>query len=123
MGRHRAATTCSAWSTVSDVKWLLLYGAVFMESLSNVVSQHIPWFWGVLAWSLAILGLLAIAAIPAYFLFYPISTAYRIEEEISWNGGNREQSKNCQRPRQNTPEPRNMLRYDVTQGFHEDSPV
>ncbi|PYU01251.1 MAG: hypothetical protein DMG38_04340 [Acidobacteria bacterium] len=77
MGRHRAATTCSAWSTVSDVKWLLLYGAVFMESLSNVVSQHIPWFWGVLAWSLAILGLLAIAAIPAYFLFYPISTNVR----------------------------------------------
>jgi len=48
-----------------------------MESLSNFVSQHIPWFWGVLAWSLAILGLIAIAAIPAYFLLYPITTNVR----------------------------------------------
>src|SRR2546429_8575206 len=48
-----------------------------MESLSSFISQHIPWFWGVLAWSVAILGLIAIAAIPAYFLFYPITTNIR----------------------------------------------
>ncbi|PYT78293.1 MAG: hypothetical protein DMG40_20730 [Acidobacteria bacterium] len=48
-----------------------------MESFTGFVSQHIPWFWGVLAWSLAILGLSAIAAIPAYFLFYPITTNVR----------------------------------------------
>ena len=48
-----------------------------MESLSGFISQHIPWFWGVLAWSVAILGLVAIAAIPAYFLFYPIITNVR----------------------------------------------
>ena len=48
-----------------------------MESLSDFISQHIPWFWGVLAWSLAITGLIAIAAIPAYFLFYPIATNVR----------------------------------------------
>ena len=48
-----------------------------MESFSGFVAQHIPWFWGVLAWSLAILGLIAIAAIPAYFLLYPIATNVR----------------------------------------------
>jgi hypothetical protein len=48
-----------------------------MESFSDFVSQHIPWFWGVVAWSLAIVGLIAIAAIPAYFLFYPITTNVR----------------------------------------------
>jgi hypothetical protein len=48
-----------------------------MESFSGFVSQHIPWFWGVMAWSLAIVGLIAIAAIPAYFLVYPIITNVR----------------------------------------------
>ena len=48
-----------------------------MESFTGFVSQHIPWFWGVLAWSLAILGLIVIAAIPAYFLLYPITTNVR----------------------------------------------
>jgi len=48
-----------------------------MESFSRFVSQHVPWFWGLLAWSLAILGLLAVAAIPAYFIFYPIATNVR----------------------------------------------
>src|SRR5947209_7213930 len=48
-----------------------------MDSLSRFVSQHAPWFWGLLAWSLAILGLLAVAAIPAYFIFYPIATNVR----------------------------------------------
>jgi hypothetical protein len=48
-----------------------------MESFTGFVSQHIPWFWGALAWSLAILGLIAVAAIPAYFLLYPIATNVR----------------------------------------------
>lgn len=48
-----------------------------MQPLVDFVAQHIPWFWGVMAWSLAIVGLIAIAAIPAYFLLYPISTNVR----------------------------------------------
>ena len=48
-----------------------------MESFSGFVSQHIPWFWGAMAWSLAIVGLIVIAAIPAYFLVYPIITNVR----------------------------------------------
>src|SRR5258708_6749972 len=48
-----------------------------MESFSRFVSQHAPWFWGLLAWSLAILGLLAVATIPAYLIFYPIATNVR----------------------------------------------
>ena len=48
-----------------------------MESFSGFVSQHIPWFWGAMAWSLAIVGLITIAAIPAYFLVYPIITNVR----------------------------------------------
>src|SRR5215469_1632314 len=48
-----------------------------MQPLVDFISQHIPWFWGVLAWSLAIIGLIAVAAIPAYFLLYPIATNVR----------------------------------------------
>src|SRR6266851_3808149 len=48
-----------------------------MESFSSFVSQHVPWLWGLLAWSLTLLLLLAVAAIPAYFIFYPIATNIR----------------------------------------------
>ena len=48
-----------------------------MESFSGFVAQHVPWFWAALAWSLAILGLIAVASIPAYFLLYPITTNVR----------------------------------------------
>src|SRR6266850_8313890 len=48
-----------------------------MESFSSFVSQHVPWLWGLLAWSLVILGLLAVAAIPGYFIFYPIASNVR----------------------------------------------
>jgi hypothetical protein len=48
-----------------------------MESFGRFVSQHIPWFWTLLAWSVAVLALLAIASIPAYFILYPIATNVR----------------------------------------------
>lgn len=48
-----------------------------MESFSRFVSEHIPWFWGLMAWSLVILAMLTVVAIPAYFIFYPIFTNVR----------------------------------------------
>ncbi|HWC16381.1 MAG TPA: hypothetical protein VG498_05175, partial [Terriglobales bacterium] len=48
-----------------------------MESFSHYVSLHMPWFWGVLAWSLALLALIVIVAIPAYLILYPIFTNIR----------------------------------------------
>ncbi len=56
---------------------LLTYGGCRRFRLSHFVSQHIPWFWGLIAWSLAILALLAVAVIPFYFIVYPIATNLR----------------------------------------------
>lgn len=48
-----------------------------MESFGHFVSQHIPWLWTLLAWFVALLGLLAVASIPAYFILYPIAANVR----------------------------------------------
>jgi hypothetical protein len=51
-------------------------GVLPMESFSRFVSQYIPWFWVLLAWSFAIFALLAVLTIP-YFIVYPIATNLR----------------------------------------------
>ncbi|HYM78609.1 MAG TPA: hypothetical protein VE377_21740 [Candidatus Dormibacteraeota bacterium] len=48
-----------------------------MESFGHFVSQHFPGPWTLLAWCVAVLGLVAVISIPAYFIFYPIATNVR----------------------------------------------
>ncbi len=50
-----------------------------MQSFEQFVSQHVPWFWGFLAWSVVILLFLTVASIPAYLILYPIASRVRRE--------------------------------------------
>src|SRR6266568_2978697 len=48
-----------------------------VNSFNIFVSQHMPWFWPVLAWTLAILILLALVSFPAYFIVFPMARNLR----------------------------------------------
>jgi hypothetical protein len=48
-----------------------------MESFHRFISQYVPWFWPVIAWVIALLGLIVILAFPAYFVIFPLARSLR----------------------------------------------
>jgi hypothetical protein len=48
-----------------------------MESIHRFISQYVPWFWPVIAWVIALLGLVVILALPAYFVIFPLARSLR----------------------------------------------
>src|SRR5438552_19161871 len=57
-----------------------------MQSFESYVSLHLPWLWGLLAWTLAVIAILALFAVPAFFILYPIATNVRRALRTSLTG-------------------------------------
>ncbi len=45
-----------------------------MESLGRFLSQHLAWFWPVLASCVALLVLLIVISFPAYYIVFPMAS-------------------------------------------------
>ena len=49
-----------------------------MEGLSQAITAHVPWLWPIVAWGLALLLVLAVFTLPAYFVVHPVTRSLRL---------------------------------------------